>query len=334
MVWTLPEPMLAEPVNNPALPQGFAAEPKWDGYRALLARYADGRVVIRSRRGTDMTAAFPEITRAAASLPAGVEFAMDGELIVWEGGRVAFERLQGRLNRTAAGAAGMAAQWPAHYVAFDLLRLNGTDPDLAAQPYTARRAALEELFTDQALAPPWTLCPSTTDPTTAAEWLEWSAVGMEGLVLKNLRGTYRPATRAWRKYRVAHTTDAIIGAVSRSLTDPATVLLGRYDPTGRLRYTGRSTVLPRPLATTLPARLSPAGEEHPWMGRTFSATWGAKAALTVVLVLPELVVEVRADVSRDSADRWRHPVKPVRLRDDLAPADVPLFGDDTTTSLT
>ncbi|WP_435883194.1 ATP-dependent DNA ligase [Streptomyces microflavus] len=237
------------------------------------------------------------------------------------------------MNRTTAGAASMAAQWPAHYVAFDLLRLNGTDPDLTAQPYTARRAALEQLFTDHALPPPWTLCPSTTDPATATEWLEWSTVGMEGLVLKNLRGTYRPAARAWRKYRAAHTTDAIIGAVSRSLTDPATVLLGRYDPTGRLRYTGRSTVLPRPLATTLPARLRPAGEEHPWKGQTFSAAWGTKTALTVVLVVPELVVEVRADVSRDSAGRWRHPVKLVRLRDDLAPADVPLFGDDTTTSL-
>ncbi|MFF2721393.1 ATP-dependent DNA ligase [Streptomyces sp. NPDC058011] len=329
MVWTLPEPMLAEPVNNPALPPGWAAEPKWDGYRALLARYADGRVVIRSRRGTDMTAAFPEITRAAASLPAGVEFAMDGELVVWEEGRVAFERLQGRLNRTAAGAARMAAQWPAHYVAFDLLRLNGTDPDLTAKPYAARRAALEQLFTDQALPPPWTLCPSTTDPATAAEWLDWSAVGMEGLVLKNLRGTYRPTTRAWRKYRVAHTSDAIIGAVSRSLTDPATALLGRYDQAGRLRYTGRSTVLSRPLATALPALLSPAREEHPWTGRTFSASWGSKAALTVALVVPELVAEVRADVSRDSAGRWRHPVKLVRVRDDLAPADVPLFGKDT-----
>ncbi len=38
MVWTLPEPMLAEPGNNPALPPGWAAEPKWDGNRALLAR--------------------------------------------------------------------------------------------------------------------------------------------------------------------------------------------------------------------------------------------------------------------------------------------------------
>ncbi|MFJ2154301.1 hypothetical protein ACIOHB_36825 [Streptomyces microflavus] len=51
----------------------------------------------------------------------------------------------------------------------------------------------------------------------------------------------------------------------------------------------------------------------------------------MALVVPELVVEVRADVSRDSADRW-HPVKLVRLRDDLAPADVPFFGDDTPSS--
>lgn len=64
-------------------------------------------------------------------------------------------------------------------------------------------------------------------------------------------------------------------------------------------------------------------------GRTFSAAWGAKTALTVALVVPELVVEVRADVSQDSAGRWRHPVKLVRLRDDLAAADVPFFGDAT-----
>ncbi|MET7815837.1 hypothetical protein ABZT26_33950 [Streptomyces sp. NPDC005395] len=42
-----------------------------DGYRAQLARYADGRVLLRSRQGTDMTAAFPEIAGAAlAQLPA------------------------------------------------------------------------------------------------------------------------------------------------------------------------------------------------------------------------------------------------------------------------
>lgn len=41
MVWTLPEPMLAEPVNNPTLPPGWAAEPR-TGTGPLLARYPTG----------------------------------------------------------------------------------------------------------------------------------------------------------------------------------------------------------------------------------------------------------------------------------------------------
>ncbi|WP_329222309.1 hypothetical protein OG352_34380 [Streptomyces sp. NBC_01485] len=55
----------------PDLRPGCAAEPKWDGYRAQLAVYAGGRVLLRSRRGTDtMTASFPEIRAAAlAQLP-------------------------------------------------------------------------------------------------------------------------------------------------------------------------------------------------------------------------------------------------------------------------
>ncbi|MEU9280728.1 hypothetical protein [Streptomyces sp. NPDC048341] len=49
-----------------------------DGYRAQLAGYAVERVLLRSRRGTDMTAAFPEIRAAAlAQLPAGT--GIDGE---------------------------------------------------------------------------------------------------------------------------------------------------------------------------------------------------------------------------------------------------------------
>ncbi|MFD3843809.1 hypothetical protein ACFWWC_47695 [Streptomyces sp. NPDC058642] len=36
------EPMRAVPVNDPALPAGWAAQPNWDGYRALAGRWADG----------------------------------------------------------------------------------------------------------------------------------------------------------------------------------------------------------------------------------------------------------------------------------------------------
>ncbi|CAM5282414.1 ATP-dependent DNA ligase (plasmid) [Streptomyces viridifaciens] len=37
-------------------------------------------------------------------------------------------------------------------------------------------------------------------------------------------------------------------------------------------------------------------------------------------------MEVAADVARDSAGRWRHPVRPHRIRTDMGGRDVPLFG--------
>ncbi|MFJ5804488.1 ATP-dependent DNA ligase [Streptomyces decoyicus] len=64
MVLHVPEPMLAAPVT--VLPTaGVAYEAKWDGYRCLLARHPDGRVELRSRRGTALTVAFCDIAAAA-----------------------------------------------------------------------------------------------------------------------------------------------------------------------------------------------------------------------------------------------------------------------------
>ncbi|MFD5712463.1 hypothetical protein ACFWHW_19075 [Streptomyces pharetrae] len=91
-----------------------------DGYRAQLAVHADQRVLLRSRQGTDMTGSFPEIRAAAlAQLPA--DTGLDGELVVWERDRLAFERLQQRLARRGTGPAEAARQWLAHCVAFDLV---------------------------------------------------------------------------------------------------------------------------------------------------------------------------------------------------------------------
>jgi ATP-dependent DNA ligase len=61
-------------------------------------------------------------------------------------------------------------------VVFDPLH---ADADLTGWPYERRRAALEALFADHALAAPMTLCPSTSDPTVARGWLAWTAVGLE-----------------------------------------------------------------------------------------------------------------------------------------------------------
>ncbi|MFJ9580693.1 ATP-dependent DNA ligase [Streptomyces sp. NPDC101191] len=320
MTWTLPEPMLAAAVNSPDLPQEWAAEPKWDGFRAQLSTEA-GHVVVRSRHGTDLAGMFPEIVAATVQLPDAT--ALDGELVVWESGRLAFERLQGRLQRRGTGAVDASATWPAHFVAFDVLRLAGTET--TAWPYRRRRSALEDVFAERPLSAPWALCPSTTDPDTAAEWLSWTAVGMEGLCFKRLDDPYRPTVRGWRKYKVRETQEAIIGAITGPLAAPRSLLLGRLDARGLLQYTGRTTTLARAAGTLLSRLLVPARAGHPWTGWTFSAGWGTRETLTVTLVKPEVVVEIAADVARDSAGRFRHPARLHRVRTDLTPADTPLF---------
>ncbi|MFF4384574.1 hypothetical protein [Kitasatospora sp. NPDC001547] len=103
------------------LPPGHAAEAKFDGFRTALI-VQEGRVELRSRRGADLGAACREIRQAAHDkLPAGN--GLDGELVVWEEGRLAFERLQARGARAAASA----REGPAHFAAFDLLHQGEKD---------------------------------------------------------------------------------------------------------------------------------------------------------------------------------------------------------------
>lgn len=93
---------------------------------------------------------------------------------------------------------------------------------------------------------------------------------------------------------------------------PRSLLLGRYDDDGRLRYTGRTTNLARTASSTFAGLLTPSRRGHPWTGSSFSAGWGIRETLNVTLVRPELVVEVVVDVARDASGRWRHPARPPR----------------------
>ncbi|THA45662.1 hypothetical protein E6R62_35480 [Streptomyces sp. A1136] len=163
---------------------GVAYEQKFDGYRALVFTPATpgGRVLLQTRRGALDQGAFPDLVAAAEQLPAGL--VLDGELLVWdaEAGALSFEGLQRRAAARTRSDPALAAKLPAFFVAFDLLQQGGRE--LLDLPYVERRARLEALFTDHALTAPWTLCPMTTDPAQAREWLDsWTDVsGVEGIV--------------------------------------------------------------------------------------------------------------------------------------------------------
>lgn len=64
---------------------------------------------------------------AAEQLPHGL--VLDGELLVWGpgAGRLSFEALQRRAAARGSSAPALAAQWPAHFVALDVLQLNGQE---------------------------------------------------------------------------------------------------------------------------------------------------------------------------------------------------------------
>ncbi|MGP3988859.1 ATP-dependent DNA ligase [Streptomyces sp. 3N207] len=314
-------PMTARTVDVPPRAPGLAYEAKWDGYRVLLFARPDAPH-LQSRRGNDLGPGFPDILRAAAEL--GEEAVFDGELVVIEEGAVNFAALQSRAQRTGRRAEAAAAAHPAHFIAFDLLQLD--DELTMTRPYRERRALLEEIFTRRDLQSPWALCPMTTDPDRASEWLDpaWGAVGVEGMVVKGLGQPYRPGERGWRKLRARATADAVVGAVTGPVTSPDALLLGRYDAEGELLMVAQSAPVTNVLRRELGPLLTPAGPDHPWTDVQFRSGWGTRDILAHRCVVPELVVEFEADVAFD-AGRWRHPVQARRIRAELAPEDVPHF---------
>ncbi|MEV7794263.1 hypothetical protein AB0O68_20110 [Streptomyces sp. NPDC087512] len=90
---------------------------------------------------------------------------LDGELVVSEAGRLAFERLQEHLARSrGTGALAAAQSWPAHLVAFDLPCLD--DADLTSWPYTRRQAWLPPFPAGLVVSAPVTARRTTAVPRT------------------------------------------------------------------------------------------------------------------------------------------------------------------------
>lgn len=324
--------MLATAVDQ--IPEGpdWAYEPKWDGWRAIAYRQPD-RVHLQSRTGKNLSTYFPDVTRILqASLPAGV--VLDGELLIWERdpARTNFALLQQRIT-AGAQLLRRVRENPAYFVAFDLLA--DATGGLLETPLAQRRERLRALLADAPVQLP--LCPQTTDPAVARDWMAaWTAAGIEGVVAKRLSGRYEPGRRGWRKVRARSTTEAVVGGVTGTLTEPETVLLGRLDTGARLRYTGRSHPLStwqrRELAALL--RRAPqhrrGGVDHPWP-QPLPAVWSGQLdrpdPLPYVQVEPAVVAEISVDTAFEHR-RWRHAVHYLRPRPDLSVYDVPPLTSD------
>jgi ATP-dependent DNA ligase len=240
---------------------GCRYEVKFDGFRVAVVRTPSG-ARLWSRRGTDLTSAFPDLAAAAEfQLRSGT--VLDGEAVVWVDGRLSFDHLQLRLARRAARAGPKGP--PASYVAFDVLALDGQDQ--RGLPYIARRARLEHV--SAGWAPPLEICPSMADRNEAMDWsADYRRAGIEGLVIKSATGRYRTGRRDWIKVKNRQTREVIVGAVIGSIRRPESLIAAALID-GELAVVGRAVALTTAQARDLAEHLTPADDDHP--GRMNSA---------------------------------------------------------------
>jgi ATP-dependent DNA ligase len=306
---------VALPLKSPLLPQlarsrtnlpagdGWAYEPKWDGFRAIA--FVDGDDVhLQSRNGRDLTRYFPELR-----FPAG-RYVLDGEIVIHgPSGRQEFDLLGQRIHPAASRIARLAEETPAVFIAFDLLARD--DDVLLELPYLERRDALEAR-----VGPPVELTPMVRTAAEAEHWLQEA----EGVIAKEAGAPYRPGERVGMvKVKRVRTIDAVVMGwrPGKAENTVGSLILGLYDEDGRLHEVGHSSGFTAREKRELVKKFAPyeTGER----GSGEPSRWTMGRELEWVMLRPELVVEVSFDHVSDG--RIRHGSKVQRWREDKPPRE-------------
>lgn len=309
------KPQLAR--SRKTLPDGdgYAYEPKYDGFRAIV--FVDGaESYVQSRGGKPLSRYFPEL-----EFPAG-RYVVDGELVILdETGREVFDALQARIHPAESRIKRLAEETPARFRVFDILALG--DGGQMGRPFSERRAALVELIRGFEAAVEegpggWTaasieLTPLTLDPEAAGPWLEHG----EGVIAKELAAPYLPGDRTgMAKIKRLRTIDAVVVGwrPGKEEGTVGSLILGLYDDE-ELRVVGHTSGLKAKEKRELVDKLAPyeTGER----GSADPSRWAADRDLEWVSLRPELVLEVSFD--HVAAGRIRHGSKILRWRDDRDP---------------
>jgi ATP-dependent DNA ligase len=318
-----------------ALPEeeGFLFEPKWDGFRALVFRTAEG-TLLQSRDLKPLNRYFPELERALGdALPKGC--VLDGEIVVDGAQGLDFDALQQRIHPAPSRVAKLAQETPARFVAFDLLAAGGRST--MALPQSERRTRLERLL--RSAKAPLHLTPLTRDRALAARWLqEFEGAGLDGVVAKLATAAYQPGKRAMLKIKHVRSADCVVAGFRwyKDRTDAVgSLLLGLYDDVGVLQHVGVTSSFTQAMRKELLHELGPlrarALEDHPW--RDWAGTtagdarrmpgaksrWSGTKDLGWEALRPERVCEVKYDHLQGR--RFRHATVFLRWRPDRSPQD-------------
>jgi ATP-dependent DNA ligase len=296
---------------------GWAFEPKWDGFRAIAAG-GEGR--LDSRKQKPLLRYFPELVPMVEAIPDGT--VVDGEVLVVEHDRLAFDMLQARIHPAQSRIERLALQTPATFVAFDILALDGED--LRGAPFLARREHL--VLLTQRLPDAWHITPSTTDVEVAKQWFDdFEAAGCDGIVAKALEGPYIEGKREMLKFKHRRSVDCVVGGyrVHKDGDKIGSLLLGLYSAEGELAFIGHCSGFTNHDRAELLTRFESLrandsfgdGVRRPGA----QSRWSSGKDLSWVPVRPGVVIEISYD--QLTGDRFRHATRFERWRPDKDPID-------------
>jgi bifunctional non-homologous end joining protein LigD len=300
--------MLAETREKPFSDPGWLFELKYDGYRLLAGRKANGGGLLLFRRGSEATETFPEVARALSCLPFE-NLVMDGEVVVLEDdGRPSFQKLQRRaLLSRPSDIARAAVALPACFYAFDLLGFEGFD--LRGLPLSERKSFLRRIVPQ---AGPLRFSDHVLEHGLAL-FEEVRKRGIEGIVAKKANASYRGGrSPLWLKIRLDRTDDFVIVGLSAARKSRAGfgALHIAISDGAELVYAGR---VGSGFSESDLGRISDLLESH---RRPTPPCKGAPSAPGDIWVDPSLLCEVRyKEWTREG--HLRHPVF-MRLREDKA----------------
>jgi ATP-dependent DNA ligase len=318
--------MLAKAVDAVPEPQsvegGLSYEPKWDGFRAIV--YFDGETCQIGSRGSKMlTRYFPELVSTFVEQLAE-PCVLDGEIVVRTGEpgheRLDWEALSARIHPAESRIERLSRETPAAFVAFDLLARG--DREYVDEPFSARRAALEELAVE--LHDPIYLTQTTSSIDTARRWLdEFEGAGLDGVVAKPLSAPYAPGKRLMLKAKHHRTADVVVLGyrIHASGSGVGSLLLGLYDDDGTLRNVGGASAFSDARRLELVDELAPLVERDDSgevvKGETERNRFSSGKDISYVRLRPSRVAEVRYDQMEGA--RFRHTAQFFRWRPDRDP---------------
>jgi ATP-dependent DNA ligase len=297
--------------------EGWAYEPKWDGFRCLAFRDGD-EIELRSKASKPLQRYFPDVVASLAALGPR-RFVLDGEIVIPHGDRLSFEQLLMRIHPAASRVRKLAAETPAVFVAFDLL-LSNRGGALLERGLQERRERLEA-FAGRYFRGPVRLSPQTPDAAEARLWLHGGRDGLDGVMAKRLDQPYRTGERAGMvKVKRLRTADCVVGGFRYASRGKVvgSLLLGLYDDAGLLHHVGYTSSFNASQRKEITRSLETLAGGSGFTGRAPGgpSRWNTRRSDEWVPLRPDLVAEVRYDHFAEG--RFRHGTRFERWRPDKA----------------